>query len=656
MPNATYHQTSFLGGEWAPTSMGRSDDPHYRQSLSVAVNHNIAEFGAITRRSGTEFICPTYKRAAAKLLPYSTGFFIDGTIHMNLAVEFTPGAMRYFYLSSPLFTTSTASVLTNSFASNLLTVGVNTTDGLAVGDNVMLVNTASIAPATFGVWQNRMMQITAISTLDVTLGDDIGAVFGSGISSGTDDLAGATLYQVMRTATSYVAADIQNIRMVLTTIGGNNAPAGIVLSSAQPPYTLLIDNAGLSFAVTSFLDGPYLDQQGTFAVPETGTVGAYTGSITFTPATTTFVGTDVGRQIRLFSQPAAWASGTTYAYGNTVTYGNEWWVAIDASTGIIPGTAKTSGGVQSIVWAPAPTAGQWAWGTITAQATTSCTVSLVTNLNSTNGTTISVWQLGVFKVGQYPTCGAVRDGRLILGGAVANRFDCSTTNDVLTFSPTDINGNVLSDSGMSETFNDDTINTILWMANDHEGIIAGTKYGEWLIDDGGTGQGLSPTTIRVRKLTAYGCANIEPRRVGMALIFVQTIGQMVYEFLADAFTGKYSGKQITDRAKHLTVPGVVELAYQENPIPTIWARLADGSIVNCTYRRVSRFITEDPISKAWMRQVLGGNYANDLSRPATGMCVVANEVAFADYFYLATTDASGDNGWIELMQNPFEAM
>ncbi|MGH3512556.1 MAG: hypothetical protein ACRDRB_09780 [Pseudonocardiaceae bacterium] len=665
MPNATSHQSSFIGGEWAPTMMGRSDNPHYRQALTVCVNNIIAEGGAICRRSGAQFLLPTYGRNPAKLLPFYSNFFAGGagaqsvSVAYNFCCEFTTGGLRFITGTGPVMSNSSA-VTANSFASNTLSVTVASGASFAVGDNVMLVSD-SLSAAVFGPWINRVMSVTAKSTNDLTLKDDLGNVFGSGISSGTNDLAGADLYKIFRLGTPYVAADIQGLRMVQATDNTGTLEA-FILAQSQPPYTLLSDNLVLTLTQTVFVDGPYLDQQGTFENPEGGAVSAYTGTVTFTPATSAFTADDVGRQIRLFSQPPAWNIATTYSYGDTVTYNNQWWRSIATGTyatsnvGVYPGSTATVSGVPVLVWVPAPTEGQWAWGTIATQSSTTCTIALETDLNSANGTTVSIWRLGVFKAGQYPTCGSYIEGRLLLAGAIPNRVDFSSSNDPLTFSPTDINGNVLSSNAMAEIFNSDENDPILWLTEDREGVIAGTQRGEWLIDDGGTGQGFSPMTVRSRKVTKYGVANVEPRRVGPALALVQTAGRLVFEYLADAFTGKYSGKLLNDWAKHLSTKGIVEIVYQENPVPMLWARDADGNLTACTYRRYSRFITEDPVAKGWHRQVLGGNYASLLARPVTGMCVLPSGPDVTDLLYLATTDINGANGWIEVMRPVFEAL
>jgi hypothetical protein len=646
---AAHHQSAFIGGEWSPLAQGRSDLPAYKQALNVCLNGMPIEEGAWTRRSGFQFIAPTRNRLVAKLLPY---FFPT----VNFALEFTDLCLRIFAGTSPLFTVNHPTVSASSFASNFLTLTVGSVTGLVIGDDCMLWAPSTLDYAAIGPFRNRVMQITAISGTDVTLGDETGAAF-SGVSSSSNALATCVLYQIVRIDTPWTGATVlKNLRGIqANTIGEANS---ILLSSSAAPQELQID-ADITFAPVFFEDGPYLDPQ-----PDTGTVSAYTGSITFTPASSTFSATDVGRVIRLYSEPAAWASGTTYAYGATVKYQSQFWQSIAAGSyaainvGVPPGTMATSGSTQVMVWAPQPQAASWAWGHITAQAGTSCTVNLdpalTLPLESTNGTTITSWRLGLYRSGFYPTCGAYHKGRLWLGGAIENRFDASSANDPTNFSPSDAFGLVTDADAISETLNSDDQNPILWMKSDHQGLLMGTTSGEWLVSASTLNDPFTPTSISADKVTKYGCAFVEPVRVGMALAFVQRYGQRLIEYLADAFSGRFTGRHINEYAKHITAAGIAELAYQEEKVPTVWARMTDGALAGCTYRRVSRFVTEAPVFQGWHRQVIGGSYDAAMVRPVSSMIVLPNDDGLSDLLFVATSDTALANGAIEVLRPLYE--
>src|SRR6185369_14977392 len=151
---------------------------------------------------------------------------------------------------------------------------------------------------------------------------------------------------------------------------------------------------------------------------------------------------------------------------------------------------------QTTVWAPSAQGGFWTWGTITGQAGTSCTVTMVYDVPAANSLTVSAWRLGVYKVGQYPTCGLYSEGRLFLGGAVFNRWDASRPNQPLVFSPTNSDGLVEDSNAISYVMTSKDPQPIAWFAADDRGVLAGTLTAEWLISSSALNEALTPTSAK----------------------------------------------------------------------------------------------------------------------------------------------------------------
>lgn len=658
MSKANYHQSSFLGGEWAPLAQGRNDVPAYKMAMNVCMNNIIAEEGACLRRSGFEWLTTTRGGNPAKLIPWT-----PDTANPYV-LEFTNTYLRIFSGTSPLFTANRPTITASSVSGGALSLTVSSVTGLNIGDDILLFAPTGVDYANIGPWRGRTLNITNIVGSVLTLGDYLGNATLPSVSANT--LVNCQVFQIFHITTVF-SGTLDHLRLITCAPANTVIPVGVIISGDQKPYTLTNltlpsgdTDATFSLAATTFIDGPYLDPQGTIQTPETGTVSAFSGSITFTPASSSFTASDVGRQIRLFSEPPAWASGTTYTYGQQVKFNNSYWTFIYSSglAGAQPGALTTISGVQYFVWAPSPTAAQWAWGTITAQAGASCTVSLTTSLPTTNGTTVTQWRLGVFKSGQFPQAGLWHEGRLWLGGALPNRFDASVSNGMnsdgsIVFSPTDIYNNVLDTSGISEVLNADDDNNIMWFSPDHQGILTGTLTGEWLIQASAVGDPITPSSIQAHKVTKYGCFFANPVRAGMALVFIQRYQRRLLEYLADAFTQRYTGRHINEFAKHLTTAGIAELAYQEETVPIIWCRMADGSLAGVSYRRVSRFVTEAPVFQAWHRHVLGGDYAGDLQRLVKSICVqTAKDLNLSDQVYVCTGDtgATQQQHFVELLR------
>ena len=640
MPSPAVHQASFVGGEWAATSQGRIDKPAYKQALNVCLNGMPAAEGAFVRRSGSQFIKPTYMQSAARILPYrdigSTSYLIELTVSGGVGYAHYVNGTGCVYSTDGAFTVSTS-----SSASGILTLVTSGATSWSIGDQFQF---ATIPSAGCAAYTNRILTVKTISGTTITAWDDVGVAFG--FDSGVNACATATVKRLLRNTHLFITqANHTYIRSFQA-----QTPTGTAFFMVERNVTpQVITATTLAIASAAFKDGPYLDPQGTFAAPETGTVSAYTGSITFTPAVTAFVAADVGRHIRLWSEPAAWAVGTTYTNGQFVSYNSQWWVFQYSSglAGVIPGTTTTISGVPVSPWAPAPIAGRWAWGTITAQVGTSCTVSLTTDLNSANGAGITKWRLGLFMAGRYPACGVFHQGRIWFGGcatgaaagAPQGRFDASTTDDIYTFSPTDINGNVADNHAISQTLSGKrAFNSIQWFeTTDSGGLLAGTKASEWLIK-ATSGDAITPTTITADEVTTYGSGDVEPVRAGIAVIFPQRFGRTVYEYLADAFSTRFGARPLNEDAKHLVASassdatGYYRFAYQSEKIPVVWALAGGSALLGCTYRRSSRFITEPPEMNGWHRHLIydGGRLPTDIAQLPGG-------TSTSDLLYMVTS-------------------
>lgn len=650
--DAVYHQSSFLGGEINPWAQGRSDSPMYKMGMTVCLNGVPVEEGAWTRRSGTMFISPTRGRNYAKLLPFI------GSPTCSFVMEFTDNSLR-FYTQTFLECTNDARTIASATLANPCIVTLDANSGWSDGDDIFLVFPAGTSQAIQAGMRNRALRCGSPSTDTFTLESDLGAGIDSSAFA-TGALVGAAVLRVNRFATSWAGADtLANLRAI-------QAETQSIILSGLAPYVVTITTEGtptadavFDLSAAEFVDGPYLDPVlAADGTSEPATVSAYTGSITFTDTSglITFTSSDVGRHIRIFTQPPGWDAGTTYTYGEIVTGPDgAWWQSLaqgpyaTMNVGITPGTnPPLTNGVVVSLWAPALNAGSWAWGKITAITSAHVVVvDLVTDLQSTNGTAVASWQLGLYTAGFYPTCGTYHEGRLWLAGAIPNRFDASMSNDIFTFSPTDPNGLVLDNSAIAETLNLPDLNNLFWMTPDAQGIVCGTLSGEVLISASSLNDPLTPTSIQAHRITTYGCANIEPRRVGMAIAFVQKHQRRLMEYLADAFSGRFTGKHLNEFAKHLSGSGIAEVAYQEETVPVIWNRMNDGSLAGCTYRRYSRFITEAPVFEAWHRHVHG--------RGATfeSMCVIPGRDGLLDRLFVATNV----DGWgraVEVLQPFFE--
>lgn len=268
-----------------------------------------------------------------------------------------------------------------------------------------------------------------------------------------------------------------------------------------------------------------------------------------------------------------------------------------------------------------------------------------------NTTIISVWQLGAYSdTTGWPTNGCYHEGRFWLAGAIPNRFDSTISNDngAFDFSPTNAAGTVGDANAISGTFNSSDINTIFWMQPDLQGIVCGTQGGEWLLQASAANNPLTPAGIQAHRVTKYGCANVEPKRVGVTTMFVQRFGRRLHEYLSDIFSGRFFAPNATERAKHITKPGIAELAYQEELTPILWARLKDGTFAGSSFRRVALSSSSEPVFNGWHRHELGSG------RVIESLVVGPTADGNLDALTMVTNDPETGVRQIEVMEPLFD--
>jgi hypothetical protein len=265
-------------------------------------------------------------------------------------------------------------------------------------------------------------------------------------------------------------------------------------------------------------------------------------------------------------------------------------------------------------------------------------------------TTIFTWRLGVYSnTTGWPTCGCYHQGRLWLGGAVANRFDTSVSNGFsgnnINFAPTDQYGNVLASSGISETFNSDGVNPIQWMIPDQQGVIMGTLAGEWLVSAGSQGP-IAPNNITGNRVTKIGGSFVEPRRTEHTIIFAQRYGRKLMEYFADVYSGKFTAPNLAKDAMHLTTGFIAELAYTQAVTPVIWGRNADGSLWGITYKRDTLSTSSGPTYAGWHHHSLGSG------RTISSICAGPSTDGNLDALTMVTYD--GTTYHVEVMTDLIE--
>jgi hypothetical protein len=348
MAGASYAVTSFLGGEWSKWAQGRFDRPDYHTALNVCLNSLPTEQGALVRRPGTQFLSTTRNGQQARLIAF------DIKASVPILMEFTPGIIRLFQ-SAQLVTTNDDKLITSISTANPAVVTTTTPHGWPATFSVKFANLGTAWP----LLQNRTFIATSTGASTFTLADAVTGTNIDGSTLGAAPGAPASVQRILELVSPYTTTLWKDVRLVQTEQAGlllHPLVATQVIKALPPGPTQTFYSFTIEPAI--FSDGPYYDPVANGAqMAPSGTTGNITLTLQFSPWVSTtsypvgalvlysavnyislvdlnvgnqpdisptkwqptsagsaigangFVGTDVGRLVRLFGSDGNWTWG-----------------------------------------------------------------------------------------------------------------------------------------------------------------------------------------------------------------------------------------------------------------------------------------------------------------------------------------------------------
>lgn len=628
--------------------------------MNVCRNAYPIEEGAWVRRSGNRFAATSLNGKPARVMPFE---FEQSSPYI---MEFTDNGLRLFAVATQ--TQGLSGTLPNDFRlvttnDNQGVTSISTADpavvqtlaahGWANGDQIEFLFAQSVNAGFVPLLRNRQFVVKVVDTTHFSITDPITGNTIDGNTLGWSAPAASTVVvaRIFKSGPPYVNGDwaqLRNVQAETETILLHNKYQPVQLNVVTLPTATSF--ATFSQQFVTFNDGPYMDPptNGGTLTPS-GTTGAITLLLSFLGSVNNglgFIATDIGRSIRILSEPAAWAVGTAYIVGNSVKFNGTYFTCIQNNTGQTPDIAIA-------YWSINTAAAVWSWGTITGIVSNVLCDFIIDGVDLLYTAAVATWRMGLYSnTTGWPSCGLYYEGRLWLAGSVPNRFDASVVNGITAASvdmtPTAADGTVADNNAISYTFNADDVNPIYWMFGTDAGIIAGTQSGEWLIKASQLSDPLTPTSIQAHRATTYGSEPIEPAASQLTFVFVQRFGRAVLECFPDVFSGKYNAPNLSTRAKHLLISTVDEIRYQQELVPLIWCRCGDGSLVGATYERNTLYSSQGPEFIGWHRHDLGsGRLVESIT---VGPSVDGN----IDTLVMVTNDPATGIRHIELMESLFD--
>ena len=409
--------------------------------------------------------------------------------------------------------------------------------GYSNGDTVVITGVVGMTQVN-----NKRFKVASVATNTFELQD----IDGNNVNttSYTAYTSGGIANRVYTLTTTYLTADLFEIKY---------AQSADVMYLCHPDYSVkkLSRTGHTSWTITEvdFTDGPYLDDNIT---------------------TTTFG-----------------MSSHTIGTGRTLT--------ASAVTGINNNTGFQSTDVGRLFTF------RDGYGEITAiTSTTVVTVTVLKDMGSASTTT--AWALGAFSdTTGHPSCVTFYEQRLVFAGT-------SDQPQTLFFSRSgdyenmheNRGGTVAADDAMIYTIASNQVNVIQSLKATRTLIIL-TSGGEFTLNSDSTGTAVSPTNINIKKQSNYGASNIDALSVGNATLFVQRAKRKLRELAYNFDTDGYVAPDMTILAEDVTLSGLDELTYQQEPHSIIWGIRGDGVLVGLTYQRSEQVV-------AWHQHKLGGSF------------------------------------------------
>jgi len=241
------------------------------------------------------------------------------------------------------------------------------------------------------------------------------------------------------------------------------------------------------------------------------------------------------------------------------------------------------------------------YGTITGRTnTTVVTVNVTTAFANANA--ITNWYLGAFSdTTGHPACVTFFEQRLVFAATLNNPQTVyfSKSGDYENMDA-NLGGTIADDDAIIYTIASNQVNAIRFLASTRT-LIIGTAGGEFAVSGGGDNDSITPTNIMIKKQSNHGAANVDGISVGNATLFLQRAKRKIRELAYNFDVDGYTAPDLTILAEHVTEGGIVEMAYQEEPLAIIWCVRGDGELIALTYQREQEVV-------AWHRHVFGGAF------------------------------------------------
>lgn len=536
MPRGTFIKTSFNAGEWSPLMEGHVNLERFNDSARTLQNMIPLKQGPVTRRGGT-FFTKEVKDSTDDTLLFPFVYNID----QAYVIEAGDTYFRFFRSNAAI--TEAAQNITGITQANPAVLTYSGADNYANGNEVYISGVAGMTEVN-GKWFRVANVNTGANTFELTDidGNNINSTSYTAYSSG------GTIAEHYEITSPYAKADLYDSDGRPNLQFAQSANVAFIVNGASTYEVRSLRRDGhtdWTLTTIDLNDGPYLDENGTAT---TLTLSGTTGSVTVTASATTGINNDTGFQTTDVGRLIRWKDSSN----------------------------------------------EWTWLEITARSSTTVVTATIKGQDAAATTATTNWRLGVFSdTTGWPQVITIYEERVLLAG-------CTTYPDFwalsrsggyddskILFAPSDVDGTVTDDAGITGYLNTggekNRVDRIVSAGNDDRGLILITEAREWLVRPTDNGETLTPSNKNVRRLSSIGGAYGQPVGAETGLVYIQNAGKKVHDIIYNFEQDKPKPRDLTIPSDHITRAGVLQLAFQQEPLNVIWAVRADGTLLSLTY-------------------------------------------------------------------------
>ena len=159
-----------------------------------------------------------------------------------------------------------------------------------------------------------------------------------------------------------------------------------------------------------------------------------------------------------------------------------------------------------------------------------------------------------------------------------------------------------ADDAMIYTIASNQVNAIQYLKAVRT-LIVGTSGGEFTVSADGTDASITPTNIAIKRQSSFGSSGVDAIPAGNAVLFLQKAKRKIRELAYNFDSDGYVAPDLTILNDTVTISGINQMVYQQEPDSIIWCIRDDGILAGLTYQRSENVV-------AWHRHIFGGAFGN----------------------------------------------